>query len=114
MTPTPTPSPSLGAYSLPIPSDTSFAFSSGLKQTVPALMNQLLPTLTLIAGALALFYILYAGILYITAGGNEAQVKAARGTLMGVVIGIIVIVATFSIIRFAVSAGTSVNQLLPQ
>lgn len=62
-----------------------------------------------IAGVLAVFYLIYSGILYITAGGNAEQTKKARTGIINAIIGVVVIIAAFFIVRFATSVGNTVQ-----
>jgi len=52
-----------------------------------------------VAGILAFFYLIYAGILYITAGNNPDQAKKAQAGLINVIIGVIIISLSYLIIR---------------
>jgi len=52
-----------------------------------------------IAGILAFFYLVYAGILYITSGNNPDQAKKAQAGLVNVIIGIIIITLSYVIVR---------------
>ncbi len=56
-----------------------------------------------LAGALAVIYILYGGITYITAGGDEAKATKARTAIVNAVIGIIIILLAFVIEKLASS-----------
>ncbi|MCC2631724.1 MAG: Type secretion system pilin, partial [Patescibacteria group bacterium] len=63
--------------------------------------------LLVLAGVLAVLFLIYSGFLYITAGGSADKAKAARGGIINAVIGIIIIMASFFIVRFAVGIGNS-------
>ncbi len=52
-------------------------------------------------GLIAIAFIVYGGILYVTSGGNEEKTTKARNTLLYAVIGIIVISLAFAILRWA-------------
>jgi len=67
--------------------------------------------LFLIGGSLAVIYLLWSGIQYITAGGNTDRVKTARQGIINAIIGIIVMMATFAIIRFSTDAASCIDQL---
>lgn len=71
--------------------------------------NQVLGTVTLLAGIAAVGYLIYAGILYITAGGNQERTKQARAGIVNAIIGIAIIVAAYAIIRFAIGLGLSAS-----
>ncbi len=55
-----------------------------------------------IAGVLAFFYLLYSGILYITASGNAEQAKKAQQGILNAIIGIVIIVFAYAIVRAVV------------
>ncbi|HSI20833.1 MAG TPA: pilin [Verrucomicrobiae bacterium] len=61
--------------------------------------------LFLIGGILAIIYLLWSGITYITAGGSAEKAKLARSGIINAVIGIIVMMGTFFIIRLATTFG---------
>ena len=44
--------------------------------------------------------IIYAGILWMTAKGDETQAKKARDTIIAAVIGVILVLASYSIVKF--------------
>ncbi len=54
-------------------------------------------------GVIALVVIIYAGVLWMTAGGNEDRVKEAKGLLRGAVIGGVIILGSYSIAQFIFS-----------
>ena len=60
----------------------------------------LLPPLGLVAVA----FLIYAGILMVTAGGAEEQVTKARKIIMYAVIGIVIILLSYTIVTFVTSA----------
>ena len=80
-----------------------------IKDAVIALGNILISNIVLIAGFLAVLFLIFAGIKYITSAGNPERAKEARAGVINVVIGVIVIVATFYIVKFAISLGTTIT-----
>jgi len=65
------------------------------------LVDNIITLILYAAGALAVIYLLYSGILYITAGGDDAKATKARTGIVNAVIGIIVIVLAFVIEKAA-------------
>lgn len=63
------------------------------------------------AGAIAIIYLIYGGILYITAGGDAEKATKGRTALINAVIGIIIIFLSLAIIRFATSSSIFNNPL---
>lgn len=64
-----------------------------------------------IAALIAFIYLVLSGIKYITAGGDAAKATEARTGIINAIIGIVVIVLAWTIIRFAVGLG---NDLSPE
>jgi hypothetical protein len=58
-------------------------------------------------GVVLLFYLLYAGFLWMTAGGDDKKVGQARAMISQAIIGLIIIVAAFAISTFVL--GSLVN-----
>lgn len=52
----------------------------------------------------ALGFIVYGGFLYITAGGNDDQLRQGKQAITGAVIGIVVIGLAFAIVEFVARA----------
>jgi Type IV secretion system pilin len=75
--------------------------------TFKTYIANILTVITYLAGVLAVFYLIYSGIQYITSAGNPDKVKLARQGIINAVIGIVVITATFFIINFSIGLGTA-------
>lgn len=71
--------------------------------------NMILDFLLLIAGIIAVFYVIYAGFQLISSGGAPEKQKAARGTLTYAVLGIIVVLVSFLLVRVAVGIGNTIQ-----
>ncbi|MBU6388969.1 hypothetical protein KGQ71_00460 [Patescibacteria group bacterium] len=67
--------------------------------------NVVVDVLFIIAAILAVSYLVYSGIQYITSAGNPEKTKTARTAIINAVIGIIIIAATYAVIRFAINIG---------
>lgn len=63
-------------------------------------------------GVIFLVLIVYAGYLYLTAGGEEQKVEEAKKYIKNGVIGLIIVLAAFGITRFVM--GSLLNATLPQ
>lgn len=55
-------------------------------------------------GTVALLLILYAGFLWMTAGGDEDKVSAAKKTMTSAVIGLVIMLSAFAITSFVLNA----------
>lgn len=58
-------------------------------------------------GVIALVFVIYGGIMYITSGGDSDKTTKARNTIMYAVLGIIVVVISYVIVRWAGSGGAN-------
>jgi amino acid transporter len=56
-----------------------------------------------ILGVIAVGLLVYAGYLWMTAGGNEEQIKKAKNTIKRVAIGIIIVTLSYAIVSFILS-----------
>ena len=62
-------------------------------------LGAILQGLILVLGAIAAVFFVYGGITYLTAAGNEEQVKKGRTILLQAVIGLILITLAFVLVR---------------
>jgi hypothetical protein len=54
-------------------------------------------------GVILLIYILYAGFLWMTAGGDKGKVETATAMIRNAIIGLVIIVAAYAISTFVLS-----------
>ena len=66
---------------------------------IPAIFRNVVFAAFLFAGVVALFFIVYAGIRFITSRGDPKAVEGAKQTLTWAIIGLIVIILSFTIIN---------------
>lgn len=55
------------------------------------------------AGIIATIFIIYAGIKWITAQGNDEQVSSAKNTIRDAIIGIVIIFTAYIIVNFVIT-----------
>jgi uncharacterized membrane protein len=67
---------------------------------IQTVVNELIAYAIILAGFLAIVYLLWGGIQYIISGGKDDKVKAATGTIRNAIIGLIVTILSVSIINF--------------
>lgn len=67
---------------------------------LPTIIGSLINVVLGFLGIVLLFYVLRAGFLWMTAGGDEKQVTTAKNMIRDAVIGLVVIVAGFAISNF--------------
>lgn len=72
--------------------------SSSLTSTIGELIGVLLAFL----GVIFLILIIYAGLLWMTAAGNEDNVKKAKSILLNSVIGLVILLSAYAISSFVI------------
>lgn len=72
--------------------------------TLPDIIGRIINAVLGFLGILLLAYLLYAGFLWMTAGGDEDKVKTATTMIKNAVIGLLIIVAAFSISNFVLQS----------
>ena len=75
---------------------------------ITTLFGSVTNLIALVAGMIAFIYLVYSGILYLTAAGNPDSAKKGQQGIINAIIGIIIIVAAWAIIG-AVSGTTQTN-----
>ena len=69
---------------------------------LPTLIGRLIGVLLGVLGIILVVYIIQAGIMYMTAAGDPAKVDKAKKMITQAVVGIIIIVAAYSISDFVI------------
>ncbi|MDO8513620.1 MAG: hypothetical protein Q7S37_03900 [bacterium] len=64
------------------------------------LISSVINVILIIAGTLAVIYLIYSGIQYITSSGDATKATAARTGIINAIIGIIIILLAFSIVKW--------------
>ena len=70
------------------------------KNFIQTKAGQIIGTVLSFVGVLFLILMIYAGILWMTAGGNDQIVTKAKGLLINSIIGIVIIFAAYAITAF--------------
>ena len=94
--------------------DTTKFVTDGLKITaseagynapkgIPTMVGDTIEVLLGMIGIIFLILLLYAGFLYLTAGGEGDKVKKAKQLISNAVIGIVIVVAAYALTRFVVA-----------
>jgi hypothetical protein len=78
------------------------SYSTDLTLTV--FIGNMIRTLLAATGIIFLFIAVYAGILYMTAQGDENKVKKGKSMLSSAIIGLVIIVGAYAITRYVVDA----------
>lgn len=82
------------------------AEGKGLTEIVGSIINAALGFL----GIIFLVLLLYAGFLWMTAQGEDANVKKAKGMITQAVIGLVIVVAAFAISNFVLGSLVNVTR----
>jgi hypothetical protein len=90
----------------------SFKLTGDSTLTINNLTRSATDVIGIVAGALAVIYILWYGVQYILSGGSADKTKAARQGIINGVIGIAIITAAYAFIRFAVAIGERAAQVV--
>lgn len=77
---------------------------------IPQLIQVIINWAIVVAGIVALFLVIYAGIKFINSGGDPKSVDAAKKALTYALIGFIVVLLSFFIINF-IATFTGVDSL---
>lgn len=77
--------------------------SGNASQCIATLVGRVLNVSLSFVGILLLIYVLYAGFLWMSAGGDDKQVKTAKDTIMNAVIGMVLLVSAFAISSFVLT-----------
>jgi hypothetical protein len=75
---------------------------------VPVLFSNIINAALMFSGAVAIAFIVVSGLKLLTSGGDQKKVADAKGTLTWAIIGLVVILLSFAIIKF-ISVITGVN-----
>lgn len=70
------------------------------QNTLSGILLNVMSWILWLAGAFALIYLIYGGILYITAAGNEEKTKAGKNAIVYAIIGIAIVVLSFVIVNW--------------
>lgn len=94
---------------IPIPS----AFCGGFfslgpagKLTFTGLVMSMIDIILWVVGILAVLFVIIGGVRYILASGNEEAAEAAKKMILHAVLGIVIVILSFVMIRIIVSALT--------
>ena len=72
-------------------------------------LNHVINIFLWVAGALAVIYLIYSGVLYITAAGNPDSAKKGQQGVINAIIGIVIIIAVFLIVKAAANLAGGLN-----
>ncbi|HCC83449.1 TPA: hypothetical protein DEP96_01210 [Candidatus Uhrbacteria bacterium] len=93
-----------GTYGSGLATGASAAYNNSLPNAdILSLIGLLIKALLGILGVIFLILIIYAGILWMTAAGNEDKVKKAQNILKNSVIGLVILITAYAISWFVLA-----------
>ncbi|MEM6997296.1 MAG: pilin [Patescibacteria group bacterium] len=81
-------------------SDASNCDTTAATDDINNIVTTIIDIFSWIIGVVAVIMIIYAGFKYITSGGDQAGVKAAKDTILYAIIGLVVVALAQTIVRF--------------
>ncbi len=83
----------------------TFGEQAGFTTTgdLTSIIARLIRTAISFLGIIVVIFILYGGFLYMTAAGDETRITKAKNTLKNAVIGLVIVLSSFSIVTFILS-----------
>ncbi len=92
-----------GITGIPVPCSPLFIGPAG-KLTASGLIVAIINVALWIVGLLAVLFLIVGGFRYITAYGNEERAEAAKKTIFHAILGLVIVVLSFVIVRAIVNA----------
>jgi len=74
------------------------------KSSLVDMIANIVKTGLTLVGAIALAMLVYGGFMYVTAAGDDSQIKKAKNIIVYAIIGIIVIGLAYSLVAFVIGA----------
>ena len=68
-------------------------------------ISNIINIVLIVAGILAVAYLIYGGLMYITAGGEAEKATKGRTAITNAIIGIIIIAASLAIYNYVIDTG---------
>lgn len=72
----------------------------GTEGNLQGLINRIINIISVIVGVIAVIMIIFGGFRYITSGGNDSSVAAAKNTILYALIGLIIVALAQVIVKF--------------
>ena len=72
--------------------------------SLPEMIGTIIKTVISLLGIIMVVYIIYGGFLWTTAGGDTSKVQKAKDIIKNSIIGVIIILASYSITEFVIDS----------
>ncbi|HET7827359.1 MAG TPA: pilin [Candidatus Saccharimonadales bacterium] len=89
------------------PTDQCAAAGSDANSQINNIVHTIVNILSAVVGIVAVIMIIVGGFRYITSGGNDTSVTAAKNTILYAIIGLVVVALAQIIVRFTLSKLTN-------
>lgn len=91
-----------------------YASASGLQAHDPRfIVGRIINVALGLLGTVAIILVIYAGFLWMTAGGNDDQIGKAKGILTAAIIGLVIILTAYTITNFVLGNLFQATQGMP-
>ena len=77
----------------------NIAAATGGEGSIRALVLRIVDFFLLFLGLIAVIMIIYGGITYVTAGGNDEKVGKAKKIIMYAIVGIVIVLISFALVN---------------
>src|SRR3989339_2157923 len=77
-----------------------YGSSNSMQGNVYYIVGSIISVLISLIGVIFLILLIYAGFLWMTAGGNEKQVEKAKDMMLRAVVGLVILLASYSLSTF--------------
>lgn len=81
------------------PKDAVFAKLCTTTADFGEIVGQAISILLIVAVIIALIFLIWGGIKWITSGGDKTKVESARGTIIGAIVGLIIALGAYFILQ---------------
>jgi hypothetical protein len=78
--------------------------------TVDSIVTKVINIFSWIVGVVSVIMIIYGGFRYITSGGNDTNVSAAKNTILYAIIGLVIVALAQIIVKFVIGKIDSATQ----
>lgn len=76
----------------------------GTTSTASGLIGKILGIVLGIVGLIAVLFLVWGGFQYITSAGDEEKVEKAKGTMVNALIGVVVVLLAYALVRIVANA----------
>lgn len=71
--------------------------------SIGELVTTIIEISLLLVGSIAVIFVIFGGFKYLTANGDEEKIKSAKKTIINAIIGLIIVLLAYSIVRIVIN-----------